>query len=64
MLSEDHQGGGVGGGLGGSGNSTQTQQRALFTLVEKCIKTLFMLYIETQQMHNHTNTPIYEFRYK
>lgn len=33
---------------------SEDQQRALFTLAEKCIKTLFMLYIETQQMHIHT----------
>lgn len=32
----------------GNSTSTKTQQPDLFTLKEECIKTLFMLYIETR----------------
>lgn len=37
-----------GGGDSGNSTSTKTQQPDPFTLKEECIKTLFMLYIETQ----------------
>lgn len=54
MLSEAQQR-----GAGDSGNSTSTQQPDLFTLKEKCIKALFMLYIKTQHRYTFTQTQLY-----